>query len=157
MDLAAAKLRGRRLTMVTAYSAPMARHVAAAGADLLLVGDSLGMVELGHATTTPVTVDDMVHAATAVRRGLTSAAASAASAAAASSSEEKQEQPPQQQPMVVVDLPFGSYELGPAQALATAHRLVKEAGADAVKLEGGKRDEFLLFVQSFSRSFNRFE
>ena len=148
----------RRLTMVTAYSFPMAKHVAAAGADLVLVGDSLGMVELGHATTTPVTVDDMVHAATAVRRGLTSAAASAASAAAASSSEEKQEQPPQQQqPMVVVDLPFGSYELGPAQALATAHRLVKEAGADAVKLEGGKRDEFLLFVQSFSRSFNRFE
>ena len=144
----------RRLTMVTAYSFPMAKHVAAAGADLVLVGDSLGMVELGHATTTPVTVDDMLRAAAAVRRGVdstvcrrqrprhgeSSSSSSGSSSSGGRSSKRSGDGGSSDggtRPMVVVDLPFGSYELGPTQALATAQRFVKEAGADAVKLEGG--------------------
>lgn len=109
-----AKERGERITMLTAYDAPTARIFDEAGTDVLLVGDSLGDNFFGHATTLPVTVDDMVHhtraVAGAVRRAL-----------------------------VVADLPFGSYEASPEQAHATAVRLMKEAGAHAVKFEGGAR------------------
>jgi len=112
--LAEAKERGEKLTMLTAYDAVTARIFDAAGLDLLLVGDSIGNTMHGHATTLPVTLDDMIPPARAVARAAEHA-------------------------LVVVDLPFGTYEAGPEQALASAVRVVKETGAAAVKLEGGRR------------------
>jgi 3-methyl-2-oxobutanoate hydroxymethyltransferase len=112
--LAEAKARGEKLAMLTAYDAVTAAIFDAAGIDILLVGDSIGNVMHGHATTIPVTVDDMIPAARAVARATKRA-------------------------FVVIDLPFGSYEAGPQQALETAVRIFKETGADAVKLEGGIR------------------
>ncbi|GAB3169041.1 3-methyl-2-oxobutanoate hydroxymethyltransferase [Myceligenerans halotolerans] len=112
--LAAAKERGEKITMLTAYDAVTATLLDASGVDLLLVGDSIGNVMHGHTTTLPVTVDDMIPPARAV-----------ASAAKRS--------------LVVVDLPFGSYEAGATQALATGVRMMKETGVAAVKLEGGTR------------------
>jgi 3-methyl-2-oxobutanoate hydroxymethyltransferase len=112
--LIAAKERGEKLTMLTAYDAPTARIFDEAGIDLLLVGDSIGNTMLGHETTIPVTVDELIPPARAVRRATHRA-------------------------FVVVDLPFGSYESGPAQALATGVRFLKETGVHAVKLEGGRR------------------
>ena len=112
--LAEAKARGEKLAMLTAYDAVTAAIFDAAGMDILLVGDSIGNVMHGHATTIPVTVDDMIPAARAVARAAKRA-------------------------FVVIDLPFGSYEAGPQQALETAVRVFKETGADAVKLEGGVR------------------
>ncbi|MBE1876206.1 3-methyl-2-oxobutanoate hydroxymethyltransferase [Myceligenerans pegani] len=112
--LAAAKERGEKITMLTAYDAVTAALLDASGVDLLLVGDSIGNVMHGHTTTLPVTVDDMIPPARAV--------ASVAKRA-----------------LVVVDLPFGSYEAGPEQALATGVRMMKETGVAAVKLEGGTR------------------
>lgn len=112
--LAEAKARGEKLAMLTAYDAVTAAIFDAAGMDILLVGDSIGNVMHGHATTIPVTVDDMIPAARAVARATKRA-------------------------FVVIDLPFGSYEAGPQQALETAVRIFKETGADAVKLEGGIR------------------
>jgi 3-methyl-2-oxobutanoate hydroxymethyltransferase len=112
--LARAKESGERITMLTAYDAVTAALFDAAGIDLLLVGDSIGNTMHGHATTLPVTVDDMIPAARAV-------------AGAAPHC------------LVVVDLPFGSYEAGPEQALATSVRIMKSTGAAAVKLEGGRR------------------
>ncbi|MDM7853690.1 3-methyl-2-oxobutanoate hydroxymethyltransferase [Cellulomonas alba] len=109
-----AKERGEKLTMLTAYDAVTARIFDEAGVDLLLVGDSIGNTMLGHETTLPVTVDELIPPARAVVRGA-------------------------QRALVVVDLPFGSYEAGPAQALATAVRVMKETGAAAVKFEGGRR------------------
>lgn len=109
-----AKAAGERLTMLTAYDAMTARIFDAAGIDMLLVGDSIGNTMHGYDTTLPVTVDELVVSARAV--------AGAARRA-----------------LVVVDLPFGSYEAGPEQALATGVRLMKETGVQAVKLEGGKR------------------
>ncbi len=103
--------KGERLAMLTAYDYPSARLVAEAGVDLILVGDSLGMVVLGYDSTLPVTVDDMVHHTRATRRGAPDA-------------------------FVIADMPFLSYST-PEQALATAARLIKDAGADSVKLEGG--------------------
>jgi 3-methyl-2-oxobutanoate hydroxymethyltransferase len=103
--------KGARLAMLTAYDFPSARLVAEAGVDLILVGDSLGMVVLGYDSTLPVTVDDMVHHTKAARRGATQA-------------------------FLIADLPFLSYGT-PEQALANAARLMKDAGADSVKLEGG--------------------
>ncbi|GAB2466955.1 3-methyl-2-oxobutanoate hydroxymethyltransferase [Xylanimonas ulmi] len=113
-SLAARAAAGDKLVMVTAYDYPGARAAERAGVDLVLVGDSGAQVVLGHPSTVPVTVEEMLVLAQAVRRGLTS-------------------------PLLVCDLPFGSYEASDAQAVATAVRLVKEAGADAVKLEGGGR------------------
>ncbi|SDN02699.1 3-methyl-2-oxobutanoate hydroxymethyltransferase [Actinomyces ruminicola] len=109
--LVGAKERGEKLTMLTAYDTVTARILDAAGTDMLLVGDSLGNVMLGYDSTMPVTLDEMVVATRSV--------ASAATRA-----------------LVVADLPFGTYEAGPEQALASAARLMR-VGANAVKLEGG--------------------
>jgi len=108
-DLASRK--GRRLVVLTAYDAPTARLAAAAGVDLLLVGDSVGMAVLGFDSTVPVTMADMLHHTKAARRGAPDA-------------------------FIVADLPFLSYATSEL-ALANASLLLKEAGADAVKLEGG--------------------
>jgi 3-methyl-2-oxobutanoate hydroxymethyltransferase len=106
------KERGEKITMLTAYDYPMARAVDDAGIDVILVGDSVGMVVLGYPTTLPVTMDDMVHHSKAVVRGVARA-------------------------QVVVDLPFMSYQVGREDALRNAGRLVKDGGAEAVKMEGG--------------------
>src|SRR6202171_1743518 len=103
--------KGERLAMLTAYDFPTARLVAEAGVDLILVGDSLGMVVLGYDSTVPVTMDDMVHHTKAARRGAPDA-------------------------FVTADMPFLSYGTVP-EALANAARLMKDARADSVKLEGG--------------------
>ena len=113
-DLAAAKARGEKWPMLTAYDALTARVFDDAGIPVLLVGDSAAMVVFGHDTTIPVTVDDLLPLTAAVVRGTSRA-------------------------MVVADLPFGSYQASPAAALAAATRFLKEAGAHAVKLEGGQR------------------
>lgn len=112
--LQAAKQAGDRLVMLTAYDAVTARIFDEAGIDLLLVGDSIGNTMHGYTTTLPVTVDELIVAARAVSGAV-------------------------QRALVVVDLPFGSYESGPEQALATGVRMLKEAGVTAVKLEGGVR------------------
>ena len=109
--LAAAKKDGAKLVMLTAYDAVTAQILDAAGTDLLLVGDSIGNVMLGHDSTLPVELDEMVVATRSVARATKRA-------------------------LVVADLPFGTYEAGPEQALASTVRLMK-AGANAVKLEGG--------------------
>lgn len=110
--LAAAKNEGVKLVMLTAYDAVTARILDAAGTDLLLVGDSIGNVMLGHDSTLPVELDELVVATRSVARATERA-------------------------LVVADLPFGAYEAGPEQALTSAVRLMK-AGANAVKLEGGR-------------------
>jgi 3-methyl-2-oxobutanoate hydroxymethyltransferase len=103
---------GEPIVMVTAYDHPSAVAVEAAGVDVVLVGDSAANNVLGYEDTVPVTVEELLMLAAAVRRGLRT-------------------------PLLVGDLPFGSYEASDAHAIATAHRFVKEAGVDAVKLEGG--------------------
>ena len=116
--------KGARLAMLTAYDYPSARLVAEAGVDLILVGDSLGMVVLGYDSTLPVTMDDMVHHTRAARRGAPEA-------------------------FLVADLPFLAYGT-PAQALDNAARLMKDAGADSVKLEGG--EEVVPIVEALARA-----
>lgn len=111
-DLVRMKRRGERIAMLTAYDFTMARILDRAGLDVLLVGDSLGMVMLGHENTIPVTLDAMVHHTTAVVRGTTRA-------------------------LVVADLPFLACHTGVPDAVRAAGRLMQEAGAHAVKLEGG--------------------
>jgi 3-methyl-2-oxobutanoate hydroxymethyltransferase len=101
---------GEPIVMVTAYDHPSARVAEAAGVDVVLVGDSAANNVLGYADTVPITVDELLMLAAAVRRGLRT-------------------------PLLVGDLPFGSYEASDEQAIATAHRFVKEAGCDAVKVE----------------------
>lgn len=103
--------KGERWVMLTAYDFPTARLAAEAGVDVILVGDSLGMVVLGYDTTVPVTMDDMLHHARAARRGAPAT-------------------------FIVADMPFMSYATK-EQALANAARFMKEAGADSVKVEGG--------------------
>jgi len=110
--LARKKARGEKIVMLTAYDYPTALLVDAAGVDLTLVGDSLGMEELGYDTTLPVTMDIMVHHAKAVRRGTKRA-------------------------LLVVDMPFLSYQVNADEAVQNAGRLMQEAEAGAVKLEGG--------------------
>lgn len=112
-DLRDKKRRGEKISMVAAYDAPFARIFDAAGVDVLLVGDSLGMVVLGHDTTIPVTLDMMVHHAAAVSRAATRA-------------------------LVVADMPFLTYQVSVADAVRNAGRLIQEGGAAAVKLEGGR-------------------
>ncbi|WP_055481792.1 3-methyl-2-oxobutanoate hydroxymethyltransferase [Sphaerimonospora mesophila] len=113
-DIAAAKERHEKWPMVTAYDAMTARVFDEAGIPVMLVGDSAAMVVYGYDSTLPVTVDDLIPLTAAVVRGSSRA-------------------------MVVADLPFGSYQSSPQQALETAARFMKEAGAHAVKLEGGHR------------------
>ena len=113
-DLADAKVNGERWPMLTSYDALTAGLFDAAGIPVLLVGDSASMVVYGHDTTLPVTVDELVPLVAAVVRGTSRA-------------------------LVVADLPFGSYQASPEQALQTAARFMKESGAHAVKLEGGSR------------------
>ena len=110
--LAAAKARGERLVMVTAYDALFARLVDESGVDAILVGDSLGNVVAGYDTTVPVTLDQMIYHAAAVRRGASRA-------------------------LVVVDMPFLTYQVSTERALLNAGRVMQEARCDAVKLEGG--------------------
>jgi len=106
------KAAGERITMVTAYDFAFARLLDRAGVDVLLVGDSLGMVVQGNETTLPVTLDEMVYHTRLVTRG-------------------------RKRALVVADLPFGAYQTGPKAAVESAVRLVKEGAAEAVKLEGG--------------------
>ncbi|MCT2590105.1 3-methyl-2-oxobutanoate hydroxymethyltransferase [Streptomyces sp. N2-109] len=113
-DLAAAKERGEKWPMLTAYDAMTASVFDESGIPVLLVGDSMGNCHLGYETTVPVTMDEMAILSAAVVRGT-------------------------KRPLIVADLPFGSYQEGPAQALGNATRLVKESGVGAVKLEGGER------------------
>jgi len=110
-ELAAMKRRGEKIVMVTAYDAPGARFAEDAGIDMILVGDTAAMVVLGHTGTTPVTVDEMLFLTRTVSRQV-------------------------HHPIVVGDLPFGSYEVSDEDAVRTAVRFVKEGGADIVKLEG---------------------
>lgn len=105
--------RAEPLVMVTAYDYQQARAAEAAGVELVLVGDSLAMVVLGHDDTLSLTVDEMLHHVRAVRRGL-------------------------ENPLLVADMPFGSFHLGPERAVENALRMVKEGGAQAVKIEGAR-------------------
>jgi 3-methyl-2-oxobutanoate hydroxymethyltransferase len=106
------KALGEPIVMITAYDYPTATVVEDAGVDIVLVGDSAAMVVLGYPNTTPVSMDEMVMLSAAVRRGLST-------------------------PLLVGDMPFGSYEASNEQAIANAQRFIKEAGCDAVKLERG--------------------
>lgn len=108
------KERGERIPMLTCYDYPTAQLLEAAGIPLLLVGDSMGNVILGYDTTLPVTLDDVIHHGRAVVRGTKRA-------------------------LVVVDLPFGTFQVSPQETLHNATRIMKETGAQAVKLEGGVR------------------
>jgi len=113
-DLRAMKALGTKITVLTAYDAGMARLLDRAGLDVILVGDSVGMVVLGYDTTLPVTLDMMVHHTQAVSRGVERA-------------------------LVVADLPFLTYQISADEAMRNAGRLIQEGGAAAVKLEGGRR------------------
>ena len=117
-DLSRFKQSGRAITVLTAWDSLSASLVQEAGADVVLVGDSLAMVVLGHATTLPVTLEQMLLHSQAVCRGLMG--------------------PISEQPLVVVDLPFLSYQCGADRAVAAAGTLLKQSGAAAVKLEGAE-------------------
>ena len=118
-DIIERKARGEKIICLTAYDYPTARILDEDGIDIILVGDSLAMVVLGHENTLPVTMDEMLHHTRAVRRAVHRA-------------------------LVVADMPFASYQLDAPSALANAARFVKEAGAEAVKIEGGaKRVELI--------------
>jgi 3-methyl-2-oxobutanoate hydroxymethyltransferase len=110
-DLVAMKERGEKIVMVTAYDAPGARFAEEAGVDLLLVGDTAAMVVLGHHATVPVTMEEMLFMTRTVARTA-------------------------RRPLVIGDMPFGSFQVSHEQAVENAIRFVKEAGADVVKLEG---------------------
>jgi 3-methyl-2-oxobutanoate hydroxymethyltransferase len=111
-ELQERKQRGEKIVMLTAYDYPSARIADEAGVDLILVGDSLGMVVLGYESTIPVTIEDMLHHTKAVVRG-------------------------SERPLVITDLPFMSYQASVEEALRNAGRLLQEGGCQAVKLEGG--------------------
>lgn len=111
-DIRSMKSAGEKITMLTAYDASMSRILESCEVDMLLVGDSLGMVMLGYDSTVPVTVDEMLHHAKAVRRGAPNS-------------------------FIVGDMPYGSYQTGERDAIMNGIRFMKEAGCDAVKLEGG--------------------
>jgi 3-methyl-2-oxobutanoate hydroxymethyltransferase len=112
-EIVKAKATGRPIVALTAYDFPFARIADEAGVDVILVGDSLGMVVQGFDTTLPVTMDEMVYHTRMVARG-------------------------RRRALLVADLPFLSYQVGPTEAVANAGRLIKEGGAEAVKLEGGR-------------------
>src|SRR5215217_3411295 len=107
------KASGKKISMLTAYDFSFARIFDDAGIDVILVGDSASNVMAGHETTLPITLDQMIYHASSVVRGAERA-------------------------LVVVDLPFGSYQSDPKEALRSAIRIMKESGGHAVKLEGGK-------------------
>ena len=111
-EIRSMKSEGKRITVLTAYDASMARLLSTCGVDILLVGDSLGMVMLGYDSTVPVTMEEMLHHAKAVRRGAPDS-------------------------FIVGDMPLGSYQTGNRDAVVNGMRFLKEAGCDAVKLEGG--------------------
>jgi 3-methyl-2-oxobutanoate hydroxymethyltransferase len=113
-ELAEMKRRGDKIVMITAYDAPAARIADEAGVELILVGDTAAMVMLGHESTIPVTLDEMIFLTRAVTRAA-------------------------RRPLVVGDMPFGTYEISDEQAVGSAIRMVKEGGADVVKLEGAGR------------------
>lgn len=108
------KLRGEKITCLTAYDYPTARLVDEAGIDVLLVGDTLAQVVLGYDSTVPVSSDEMLHHLRAVRRGVRRA-------------------------LLVADLPYGSYHLGERDTLRTSLRFIKQGGAEAIKIEGGRK------------------
>src|SRR5690349_21233454 len=112
-DLRAMKERGEKVTVLTAYDATMGRLLDRAGIDVVLVGDSLGMVVLGYDTTLPVTLEMMIYHSQAVSRGVKRA-------------------------LIVADMPFMTYQLTPVEAIRNAGRLLQEGGAAAVKIEGGE-------------------
>lgn len=114
LQLADMKRAGEKITWITAYDMPLAHAAEQAGIDLILVGDSGGMVQLGYSTTNPVTMDEMITLAKAARRGAPNT-------------------------FLIGDMPQGSYEISDAIAIENALRFVKEAGCDAIKLEGGRR------------------
>ncbi|MFI1179598.1 3-methyl-2-oxobutanoate hydroxymethyltransferase [Streptomyces sp. NPDC020799] len=124
-DIAAAKARGEKWPMLTAYDAMTASVFDESGIPVLLVGDSMGNCHLGYDSTVPVTMDEIAVLSAAVVRGT-------------------------QRALVVADLPFGSYQEGPVQALRNATQLVKEAGVGAIKLEGGERsaEQIRLLVEA---------
>src|SRR6202012_2398532 len=113
-ELAEMKGRGDKIVMITAYDAPAARIADEAGGELILVGDTAAMVMLGHEPTVPVALPEMIFLTKAVTRSA-------------------------RRPLVIGDLPFGTYEISDEQAVGSAIRMVKEGGADVVKLEGAGR------------------
>jgi 3-methyl-2-oxobutanoate hydroxymethyltransferase len=127
LSLNAKKREGKKITMLTAYDYPSAVHVAGAGIDIVLVGDSVAMVELGHETTQQMEVDSMIHHCIAVKKGLDMVGNGS---------------------MLVGDMPFGTYEFEDTDvALRNAYRFVKEGGCDAVKLEVRKENLRLFLIQ----------
>ena len=119
LTLSHKKRKSQKITMVTAYDYPSALHVDRAGIDVLLVGDSCAMVELGYPTTQPITMTEMLHHCKAVHRGIMAGDGNG--------------------PLLVADMPLGTYELNPETSLKNAYQFIKEAGMDAVKLEGGTK------------------
>ena len=132
-DLARRKQAGLPITVLTAWDALSGALVAEAGADAVLVGDSLAMVVLGHPTTLPVTLEEMLHHCRATARGMASVCS------------------PGQEPLLVVDLPFLSYQCAADDAVASAGRVLKESPAAAVKLEGAE-PETLAVIDRLVRS-----
>jgi 3-methyl-2-oxobutanoate hydroxymethyltransferase len=106
------KIEGKKITVLTAYDYPFAKLLDEAGVDIILVGDSLGMTILGYDNTLPVTVEDMIHHTKAVKKGI-------------------------KRSLLIADMPFMSYQVSIEDALENAGRLIKEGGAEAIKLEGG--------------------
>src|SRR5215471_5276344 len=113
-SLAAGSPENSKIICLTAYDYPTARLLDEAGVDVVLVGDTLGMVVLGYESTLPVTLEEMLHHTRAARRGV-------------------------QRALLVADMPYGSYHTDTAESVRNAMRFVKEAGAQAVKMEGGER------------------
>ncbi|MBI5971272.1 MAG: 3-methyl-2-oxobutanoate hydroxymethyltransferase [Deltaproteobacteria bacterium] len=113
-DIIKMKQEGRKIPVLTAYSCPVAKILDACGIPMIIVGDSVGMAEAGHPTTLPVTMEEMIYHSSAVARGALN-------------------------PLIVTDMPFGSYQTSITDARRNVARLVKEGGAQAVKVEGGRR------------------
>jgi len=111
-EIRSMKAEGKKISMLTAYDSSMARLLSSCGVDILLVGDSLGMVMLGYDSTVPVTMDEMLHHSKAVRRGAPES-------------------------FIIADMPYGANHTGKRDAVINGIRFLKEAGCDAVKLEGG--------------------
>ncbi len=125
MEFLKMKQVGEKIAMVTAYDYPQAKLAEKAGIDMILVGDSLGMVVLGYDSTVPVTTSDMIHHTKAVKRGA-------------------------QDTFIVTDLPFMSYHISKEEALRTAGKMMQEGGAHAVKLEGG--GEVIDIIQALTKA-----